>query len=90
MSEPLFDRHFKILGMRIAVFPDRIIYKKSFFEGEKSVPIEKVASVEVGGYYSSNVWVTTTSGERLCYPVIRHNKEAFKDAIYAAKAKLKV
>lgn len=89
MDEPLFDRSFKFLGMKIAVYPNKVTYKKSFFDSEKSIPIEQIASVEVGGYYSSNVWVVTSGGERVCFPVIRHNKEAFKDAIYEAKAMLK-
>jgi hypothetical protein len=83
MNEPLFER--AMLSMRIAVYPDRIIYKKSMFDGEHSVPIDKVASVEVGGYFSSTVTVVTTAGEKVDFPVIRKNKEAFKDAIYKAK-----
>lgn len=83
MSEVLFE--LSVLGVKTAVYPDKIIKRMPMGAGEISIPIDNVASVEVGGFYSSTVTVVTTAGEKIDFMVIRKNKEAFKDAIYKAK-----
>jgi hypothetical protein len=85
---PLWER--AMLSMKLAVYPDRIVYKPSMFAGEVSVPIEKVASVEISGAFSSTVDVVLVSGERKTYTPMLKNKQAFAEAIYKAKEMLRV
>lgn len=82
MTEPLFK--YSMITMKIAVYPDRITYKKSLVDGEKSIPINNVASIETGGVISSSVTIITTGGEKIKFPLIKNKKDDFKDAIYKA------
>lgn len=82
MQEPLF--HWSFIGKKIEVYPDRI-RQQVIFGPEKSIPINSIASVEIGGYYSARVSVITNSGEEIKFMLMRHDKEKFRDAIYKAK-----
>lgn len=82
MSELLFEWSF--LGTKTSVHTDRITYKV-FLGGDKSIPIDKVASVELSGAAGSKVFVITNAGEKIGFSLMPKGKEAFKDAIYKAK-----
>jgi hypothetical protein len=64
--EPLFySKMWTLLGpIIVRVFPDHMTIKNFWLEGQKSIPISQIASVEVANMGNRSVVVRTTSGKK--------------------------
>ncbi len=78
MAEPIFSTSY--LGTKTKVFPTHVSYK--LFFTEKTIPIQRIASIELGMPMYAQVIIETSGGEKHKIPVRLGDKEKLRDAIY--------
>ncbi len=80
MAEALFETNY--LGTKTTVFSTHVSYKVFFIE--KSIPIHRISSIELGVPLHAQVVIETSGGEKHKIPVKLGDKEKLRDAIYSA------
>lgn len=78
MSKPVFES--KMMGCKVKVFPNRVSYTVLFTE--KSIPINQIASIDLGVPLYGQISIETTGGVSHKINVKPGQKEALRDAIY--------
>lgn len=72
------------LGSKVEVFDNRIEWSLAF--KRNSVPINTIASIELGIPLYAQVVIETTGGKKLKIPVAPGQKKKLRDAIYEAQS----
>jgi len=80
--EPIFKTSY--LGSTVKVYPTHVEW--GFLFKKQSVPINQIASVELGIPLYAQVVIETTGGKKLKIPVGIGEKNKLKDAIYSAQS----
>ena len=83
MSSPVFET--KYVGSKVRVFADHVEWKMLL--QSKSVPINQIASVELGIPMYAQVVIETTGGKKFKIPVALGQKKALQDAILSQMGK---
>lgn len=81
-SKPIFET--KYLGSWIAVFRDRVEFK--MLTGGQSIPINQIASVELGTFGLYQIILETAGGKRFKIPTSK--KKEVKAAIQQAQSQI--
>lgn len=79
--EPLFKTSY--LGSTVKVFPTHLEWSMLF--KKQSVPINQIASIELGVPMYAQVVIETTGGKKFKVPVGLGEKNKLRDAIYQAQ-----
>jgi hypothetical protein len=79
---PIFETNY--LGFWVKVFPTRVDFKNG--PGTKSIPINQVASVQLGMWGYMQIILETTGGVK--YKIPCTEKKEVQEAIYQAQDKL--
>ena len=69
------------VGTWIKVYPSRVVFK--ILAGEKSIPINNIASVQIGVMGLWQITLETTGGQK--YKISCKKKKEVKEAIYKAQ-----
>lgn len=72
------------MGSKVEVFSNRVDWSLAF--KRNSVPINTVASIELGIPLYAQVIIETTGGKKLKIPVAPGQKKKLRDAIYEAQS----
>ncbi len=82
--KPLFQTSF--LGSKVKIYPQYLSYCPFFgLVGEKTIPIDKIASVYLDIFYSPHIIIETSGGKRINLLVKFKHKKRIKDFIYEIK-----
>lgn len=76
---PIYETNY--LGYWIKVFPNRVIFK--LLVGENSIPINDIASIQLGMMGLWQITLETTGGKK--YKIPCHKKKEVQNAIYQAQ-----
>ena len=79
-EEPIFSTSY--LGFWIKVFPNRVEFKAGV--GQQSIPINQIASVQLGMMGLWEIVLETTGGKK--YKIPTHKKKEVQKAIYDAQS----
>ncbi|MFA5080305.1 MAG: hypothetical protein WC472_01630 [Candidatus Paceibacterota bacterium] len=83
MEEKLYEKHVKMFGHHVEVFPSKIVYLTgiAYMKKEKIIPVNQISSIEVNGF-SSNVHIRTTNGKEIDIPSFSiKDRDTLKDTI---------
>jgi hypothetical protein len=80
--EPIYQT--SIMGLKITVFPERIVYKKGYFGKEINIPAKQIASVVSG--ITGKVTIETAGGKKYKLPVKFTEKTNLQNAITSVMA----
>lgn len=81
-EKPIYETNY--LGYWIKVFPNRIVFK--LLIGENSIPINDIASIQLGMMGLWQITIETTGGKK--YKIPCHKKKEVQNAIYQAQEML--
>lgn len=71
-------------GFTLKVYPNRVEYKKLF--QKNVIPINQIASVELGMPMLAQIVIETTGGKKYKIPVSLGSKGKIRDAIFQAQS----
>jgi len=78
-EKPLYETNY--MGFWIKVYPNRVEFKAG--AGSQNVPINQVASIQLGMMGYMQITIETTGGKK--YKIPCHKKNEVKEAIYNAQ-----
>lgn len=83
-TQPLFET--AVLGHRVQVFFDRVVLQTWWGLGRRiDIPLDKIATIEIGGILQPSVTIGTTGGERFIIPAFFGRKQALARAVEQAR-----
>lgn len=80
--EPIASSHYA--GFTLKVYPNRVEFNKLF--QKNVIPINQIASVEIGMPMLAKITIQTTGGKKFKIPVSLHSKGKIRDAIFQAQS----
>ncbi len=81
-QEPIFQTSY--LGSKVTVYVDRLVHKMLL--KQNTIPIQQIASIDLGIPLYAGVMVETTGGKKYKIPVSFASKKQLEKAIYQAKS----
>jgi len=83
-NKPLFET--SVLGHLAQVFFDRVVLQTWWGLGRRiDIPLDKIATIEIGGILQPSVTIGTTGGEQFIIPAFFRKKQALAHAIEQAR-----